>query len=637
MRNAVPVSVLLLFVSALLVACGGGDIQNTTGGYYGGPPNNCDNPIPFNGYNPLLATQNGDITQNYNLESNCYLINKQISVRNSATLYIAPKTTLVFTNTGSLTANGGGIIANGDAFNPIYFTGQIKQPGSWPGVRILQSGNMSHIFNYVTIEYAGNFFNSTQELFSFGIININNNDTGGRITFTNNTIRKSGGKFAFYADKKSFFDKISGNTFYDNSEYPVYMTTNELQFLDGSNRMSLGGIGNGVNKVFVGGNTINTFSAPEAKYAPNISWYNLGVPYLITEDVTLLKTNLELQAGTEIQFSTNAGFNVTDDTASLHAKGTPTNQVLFTLEDEFVVPSGGVQTNFWDGLFFNKTYNPNNKLEYTIIEYGGVTTATGRDPANLIIGDGSNVSVSNTTLRLSSGYGMLVQDDALIPVFSQNLLTRNQMGAAKTSSRAVRFLDSSSNYTGNTLDWVEVFQGGVNGGEVWNGINVPYAFLDNEHLIIDGRLTIDAGSTLLFDDSVKMEVSSSGSLYTTGTNANPVTLTSVSQYFGTGINSSYWQGLFFKDSVGKLEYTDISYAGYNSGSFNTQPAAVTLSSLNNSSRTQLTINGVSIDNIYPGTAWGIYVDGNSTLLQQNSLSTNFQICNQATGICGQPF
>lgn len=77
--------------------------------------------------------------------------------------------------------------------------------------------------------------------------------------------------------------------------------------------------------------------------------------------ISVRQVTLTIAAGVEIEFETNAGIQVNDDSA-LKALGTATNRILFTGVDK--LPGA------WGGIEFSFTQSPVNEIGFATIEYG---------------------------------------------------------------------------------------------------------------------------------------------------------------------------------------------------------------------------------------------------------------------------
>lgn len=131
---------------------------------------------------------------------------------------------------------------------------------------------------------------------------------------------------------------------------------------------------------------------------------------------------MSIDAGVTMEFAVGAGLLVDTDGAYLDVAGTSASPVTFT----------GVQkaVGSWDGLAFYSS-NSFNSLDYVTIEYGGGRVWSFIDEAaNLSLGDGSRLSLSNSVLRHSPGYGGWADDGLAAEIsFSNNSYSDNASGA----------------------------------------------------------------------------------------------------------------------------------------------------------------------------------------------------------------
>jgi hypothetical protein len=100
------------------------------------------------------------------------------------------------------------------------------------------------------------------------------------------------------------------------------------------------------------------------------TWTDLAVPYRIKTggQVQVIQVTLTIAAGVELEFETNAGIIVNDNSA-LKALGTATNQILFTGVDKVA--------GAWGGIEFSFTQSPLNEIGFATIEYGSNPEARG--------------------------------------------------------------------------------------------------------------------------------------------------------------------------------------------------------------------------------------------------------------------
>lgn len=650
----------ILLIVGILTACGGGGNSGTNPG---GPPIqdfmppvDCDNPTMLdfsyriNGKRILENVggganfgiyednqvippiNNSSGTAIVELEPTCYLTELQLQVPENVQLIVPPNTVIMFGNRESgLTVLGGSVTADGAPSAPIYFTGKGSNPVKWAGIRIYRRNLLDNIFDHVVIEHAGSgHFTFTNAAFS---VAHHPNDSGkekGRITFTNNVIRRTAPpqsqspSYAFLAQEQSYFAKISNNTFYDNPVHPISITVNEVHFIDGNNKFQYTGIGNLKNNIVINNSLINqnadeildTLNRPEAYNAAEITWQKQEIPYLLEDNIQISHTTLNIQAGAELQFLEGAGLRIVGSDAALSAVGTRDQQITFTKAEN------PPQTNSWLGIQFNNSSSFKNNLSYTNILFGGGGGVFMK--ANLVLTNFSQVSVSNSNLQQSlNGYGIDVDRTSRFNNFSNNKLSLNEAGAGFVAVQALNSLDTSSSYQGNFNDYLEVntSDGSIDGSATMPGIDAPYAFFDDFN--VNGSLTINPGAELLFAEGRGMEIRSN-KLTAIGEPGNPILFASLEPLLSN--NTSYWDGLLFNSSFdSRLQYVTVRNAGFRDG-FNNGQAGIRIIS-KSQPFSQVQIDNTTVENLDLN-AHGIYVDANSTML-----STNRNLNNISNGIC----
>jgi len=571
---------------------------------------------------PEILSNNIDTTQT--IKSGCYQVIGQINITNNAILTIEPNTILYFEARGGLTINGGSIIAEGLPSKPIYFSSQVEQKGTWAGIRVWRRNAFPNKFKYVVIEYAGGpgFINGN------GSFNVNDerihSKISGKLTFTDNVVRDGAATYGAYVDENSFIAEFKNNTIYNNN-YPIYTTANQAHLV-GENTFEHDKNTNDNNFIVIGGRELKTIDSYSANNVTSVFWKKLSIPYLIKDNLQINETKLTINPGVKLYFKENAGLKVNTQNASLHAVGTENEQILMSSEDQV----GGK----WIGVQYRNTSQRRNQLHWVIIEFGG--NSLNGDNANVSVGFQSEVSIQNTTLRLSSGYGFYVTTDGQLRDFSNNKITQNLEGAGLISSRAIKFLDDSSDFSGNTNNILivepENFNPTLDISATWPGINIPYAFYSN--MTIAGNLEIEAGATLLFDEDKSLIINgSSSSLKAIGTNSKRIRFSALSQIITPGL-TNFWQGIRFVNSSGNgnnvFDNVLIEYAGKRTEEITA--AAIQLISSRSNDNSTLEIKNSNIKFNAPNSS-AIYIDARSTLLDNNTSDYENGICKESLNNC----
>ncbi len=263
----------------------------------------------------------------------------------------------------------------------------------------------------------------------------------------------------------------------------------------------------------------------------------------IKKDVTLtVMPGVTVVFGQDTELAVNNGV--------LSAVGTEAKPIVFT---------GAQKTRgYWNGVAFYYAGDLGNQFDYVTVEYGGANGCNGVDSkANLCLyPGGSRLAISNSILQESTGYGMYVADDAIIPTFDANTLTGNALGAGIVSAHALGQLNDSNSFVGNDLDVLVVEPDQVVADQTWAAIDVPYLLSDETS--IESHLTIAAGATLIFGQNAWLSINTNGALTAVGTTEKPIAFT------GEQATRGYWNGIafYYSDKIeNQFAYVTIEYAG----------------------------------------------------------------------------
>lgn len=234
--------------------------------------------------------------------------------------------------------------------------------------------------------------------------------------------------------------------------------------------------------------------------------------YLVNSNIVVnAGAMLTLASGTTLRFAEDTGLFVESDGA-LNAVGTSDARILLTGKT--------TARGSWLGLTFNDSPS-NNQLAFVTIECGGADTeapnaASARYPANLTVGGGTQLAVTNCVLQESETFGFNFSPDAaaaVVTAFANNTITLNTLGAGRLEAWHAGFLDGTTSFTGNDVDVVFV------GGEApthtladvtWPALDVHYFLASN--LVIDHMLTIADGAGLLLGSAVSIIPGESGGM-----------------------------------------------------------------------------------------------------------------------------
>lgn len=313
--------------------------------------------------------------------------------------------------------------------------------------------------------------------------------------------------------------------------------------------------------------------------------------YNVTSDLTVSNNaTLTINPGVKLVFSAGIGLDIDTDGVLL-AVGTAQAPITFT--------SAIAASGFWDGLEINSIAT--SQLDHVIIEYGG--NSSSYNEANLGISFDGKVSLLNSTIRHSAGYGVSLIRGTL-SAFSGNTITLNEQAPLYMPARQAGSLAQDNSFAGNDTvaggnqDFIELFTTGtIDTNQTWRAFDVDYHLTGVSHTV-GAVLTIAPGATLVFSSGTMFYINNAGTLKAIGTAAQPITFTGLTQSDG------FWGGIQFSfnpnDNV--MDHTIVEYGGSggnslaNVGVFGT-PGKLTLS---NSTLRHSSQNGF---NFYPGTVF----------------------------------
>ena len=160
----------------------------------------------------------------------------------------------------------------------------------------------------------------------------------------------------------------------------------------------------------------------------------------------------------------------------------------------------------------------------------------------------------------------------------------------------VASLDEASNYnSGNGQAYINVRSGAVNSDQTWRRTTTPLLILST--VDVSAGLTINAGSTILFEAGEGIDVRESGWITAVGTASMPI------NFNGRFASPGYWAGIRIQSNNpnNKLTYANITDGG---SYWAWEYAGLVLDG-------RLELNNSTISN---SNSWGGYVYGSSTMI-----------------------
>jgi hypothetical protein len=258
-----------------------------------------------------------------------------------------------------------------------------------------------------------------------------------------------------------------------------------------------------------------------------------------------------IEAPNKLIMAAEAWIKVNGDVAALHAVGTEQDPIVFTGESQ--------ERGFWTGIEFNTTNHADNKLDHVTVEHAGSTYHDFNGAGLKAIADshGVKLSLSNTTVRESEGFGLFLTGSFTTPLFENNTFVSNTLGPASVGSEAVHLLDTGSAYTGNDVDHLRVRDGSVSKTVTWQDLGVPYEL--ESALNVSKVWTLAPGVTLLLPEDGWISMGGDeAALHAVGTEQKPITISGIEKTAG------YWNSIIFDTTLNganALDYVTVEFGG----------------------------------------------------------------------------
>jgi len=320
----------------------------------------------------------------------------------AATLTLSAGVSVQFDDdTGLSVGEEGTLVAVGDAETPIQLAGAVDEVGTWVGV-IVTSNDRDNRLAFVEIANAGQSVwccNGDREVAGLLL------EHDARLGIEDTTFRDSGG-YGLQALSGSVLEPFARNHFSGNAESAVLLSASSVAQLDSASTY----LGDNVeDRVVVLANTVTE---------PG-TWPALDVPYLFLDEATI-DADISVAPGARLSFDADAGLWV-------GVEGS-----LSAISDEGDIRFEGRvdQAGYWKGIGLESASELNVFDGVTIDGAGSASWCCegSRDPAAILLDPSSQVSVTNSTLSRSSGWGIFAVSDALSVTESDNTFEDNVLG-----------------------------------------------------------------------------------------------------------------------------------------------------------------------------------------------------------------
>ncbi|GAB3917780.1 hypothetical protein GCM10028804_06510 [Larkinella terrae] len=282
---------------------------------------------------------------------------------------------------------------------------------------------------------------------------------------------------------------------------------------------------------------------------------NPNLPDYIVPKSIAVKHELTIQPGVVIAFERDVRFDINDEGGSLIAKGTADKKIRFI--------GVGQTKGYWTGIMLYSESNI-NALEEVEILHAGSRPMLNNKKMGMAMFKESQMALKNTLFAQNDGYGLFVQETAILRAFSTNTFRNNAEAGILLSTENVAKLDAASVFTGSNGRNVVEINGDYIGNTatqnaeiVWGGFadKTPYRFLNTVAVRTGWKL--NPGVTIEMSRDASIIVNEEAYLLAKGTANQKITLT------GAANATAYWQGILSHSVSDRnsIENAEISNAG----------------------------------------------------------------------------
>lgn len=358
-----------------------------------------DNMTDFNGHEVFIqygSIPNGADHEWIGLNNGSYRVTDDVWVYGA--LSISEGAQFAFENETILRVRSeGSLSVTGTESNPVVFKGNVDLPGVWKGIMI-ESNSLLNELTHVNIMHAGH----SGIISGFGKTAVGV-DGNSRLTLNNVTFSDTDG---YGVDARYGGTVLSMNSCSFGSglsEGSMYMNAALAGYIDEATDF-------GNNPIVINGGNI-----PQSSPA---TWVNpTNGKYVIMGDVWVYD-RLQINPGATLEFDSDVILRVRSE-GVLVAQGNSTDRITFTRI------SGSA--SYWKGIYYESS-NVESVLDYCELSYAGNSDmGSGIGQANLGIIGNARITVTNSTISNSLGYGISVRSGAELTE-SGNTFTNNASG-----------------------------------------------------------------------------------------------------------------------------------------------------------------------------------------------------------------
>lgn len=312
------------------------------------------------------------------------------NIRTKAELTIDRDVVIAFQRDKQLSIETDGTInAVGVSDQPIRFTGVEAQKSYWAGV-VLYSSSTANTLSFVNVEYAGSriAFTSTKAgLALYGA-------TKAQVALSDCRFNNNDG-YGLYVEDGATLRTFARNNFKNQTEAPILIDAYNATRLDAASTFT------GSN-----GRDVIEISSSSITGAQEVKWpaFSDKTPYRLLGNLTV-EAGLTLQPGVIVEAARDGMISV-NKTGYLSAKGTADQKVTIT--------GAGHTSAYWRGIIVYSISNLNVLDQVEVSGGGSAVIVSGQRSALTVYGRGATLSVKNSRISNSGGYGIMYTSDATL-------------------------------------------------------------------------------------------------------------------------------------------------------------------------------------------------------------------------------
>lgn len=267
--------------------------------------------------------------------------------------------------------------------------------------------------------------------------------------------------------------------------------------------------------------------------------------YLVTQDISVRGAKLTIEPGVRIGFEDGAGLVIAEN-ASLKA------YTMLTETLPIIFQGKEAQKGYWDGIKI-LSQNPPEYLA------GIEVRDAGKQGYGIQVGPGAKLFLSNSTIHLNDGIGLIFQINSQIAEFKHNRFKENNLSPLQIPAGLMTHVSFDNQFQDGAIQIVEgkILSGTDN---FWPTFQVEYDVLDELVIYNGSTLVLSNGAHLNMGNDQGIRVISGGKLRILGEETAPVVIEGKTKAKGA------WRGIYINDSQGatsSILFAAIRHAGSN--------------------------------------------------------------------------